>query len=127
MFANDARTIDVKKMVDRFYSYYVPHPLGELGLGTTAIDERDRLDEDLNAIRDLMSGAVAEVTSAVANELGGNIPSPLAVQCNVGLSTKAELIYSWISDQSYRLRRAVIVIDQARGGALSVFKFDLGG
>jgi hypothetical protein len=125
MFANLARTSDVKKMIERFSSHYVPHQLGKLGLGTTAIDECDRMDEDLNAIPDLMCGAVAEVTSAVATEFEGHIPIPLAVQRSVRLSPKSELIYSWISDQSYRLRRAVIVFDNSRGGGLGVSKFDM--
>lgn len=127
MFANAARSSDVKKMVERFSSHYVSHPLGKLGLGTTAIDEADRIDEDLNAIPDLMSGAVAEVLTAVAKECGGSLSANLSIQCNIRLSTKAEMIYSWISDQAYRLRRAVIVIDRARSGGLFVTKFDMCG
>jgi hypothetical protein len=127
MFANARRSIDVKKMLERYSSHYVSHPLGELGLGTTALDESDRLDEDLNAIPDLMSGAVAEVTTAVAHECGGNLPAPLMIKCPAHFSNKSELIYSWISDQAYRLRRAVIVIDKPRSGGLAVFKFDMGG
>ena len=43
-------------------------------MGTTPIDEDDRRDEDLNAIPDLLSNAVAEMVTAVTNEMGGCIP-----------------------------------------------------
>jgi hypothetical protein len=74
-----------------------------------------------------MSGAVAEVLTDVAHQCGGSIPAPLAIKCPVSFSPKAELIYSWISDQAYRLRRAVVVIEKPRAGGLAVFKFDMGG
>lgn len=125
MFANSRRSLDVKKLLESLTSHYVSHPLGNLGLGTTAIDEGDRHDEDLNGVTDLMCGAVAEVTSAVARKCGGHIPAALSLPCNIDLSPKSDLIFSWICDQSYNLRRAVVVIDQAITKGLSVFKFDM--
>jgi hypothetical protein len=125
IFANTRRSTDVKKMMDRFSSSYVSQPLGEVGLGTTAVDEGDRLDEDLNAIPDLMSGAVAELTTCVASRFGGRIPSTVAVECDLNISPKADLIFSWISDNVYSLRRAVMVIDRRAEGGLAAFKFEM--
>lgn len=125
MFANTQLSSDVANMLGHFSGHYVSHGLGELGMGTTAIDEQDRQDEDLNAICDLMSGAVADVTTGVAQQCHGRIPAPLAVRCAANFSPKAELIYSWISDQSHRLRRAVIVFDKDQFGRLTVFKFSM--
>lgn len=96
IFANQRRSRDTKRMMDSFSSHYVPHQLGEIGLGTTAIDEGDRHDEDLNAIPDLMGGAVAEMTTAVAKKCGGRIPPRLILPCNVEVSAKSDCICSWI-------------------------------
>lgn len=125
LFANDRRTRDLKKLMDRFSSGYVSHSLGEVGMGTTAIDEDDRIDEDLNAIPDLMSGAVAETATALANEFGGAIPANLTLQFKGYLSPKADLIYSWIADNVYSLQRAVIVFEKRRSGGLAVFRLGM--
>ena len=61
LFANTSRTLDTKALLERFSSVCVRHPLGELGMGTTSIDEEDRFDEDCAAIPDLVAGATAEV------------------------------------------------------------------
>jgi hypothetical protein len=125
MFANQRRSLDVKKMLERFSSYYVDRNLGELGLGTTAIDTGDRLDEDLNSIPDLMSGAVAEVTSHIARRFGGHIPSQIALEPALGLSRKAGAIYSWIMDGDFPLKRAVVVIDRNASGGLAAFRLNM--
>jgi hypothetical protein len=89
------------------------------------LDEGDRYEEDLNSIPDLMCGATAESATVVAKKCGGRIPSNLTLPLNVGLSAKSDRIMSWISDQSYPLRRAVIVFETTPTGGLSVFKFDM--
>lgn len=124
LFANERRTQDLKKFLDRWSSHYVSHSLGELGVGTTTIDEGDRIDEDLNALPDLMSGAVSEVATALAQACGGSIPIRLAVPFDKALSPKTDLIYSWIQDNQYSLQRAVIVIEKRDPKGFSVAKLE---
>ncbi len=47
LFANPNRTNDLKNVLEHWTSHYVTWPLGEVGLGTTIIDEGDRVEEDL--------------------------------------------------------------------------------
>lgn len=125
MFANSARSEDVREIISRYSSNYVKHSLGQLGVGTTRIDEGDRFDEDLNSVADLISGAVAEVTTKVAQCCGGKIPAPLSLACEPNLSPKAEVLFSWFCDQRYCLRRAAMVIDRQLGSRLNAFKFEM--
>ena len=60
-----AKLMDTKRMIEKFTSAYIQHPLGELGLGTTKIDEADRFDEDCASVADLVAGATAEVLSRI--------------------------------------------------------------
>ncbi len=126
MFANEVRSKDTAAILARFAGHYARHRLGELGVGTTGIDPGDRHEEDLNSIPDLMSGAVAEVATALAQKCGGHIPWPMPLlSLNTSFSTKADIIYQWICDSSYALRRAVMVIDRVRSGGLVAFKLDM--
>lgn len=79
-FANMVRSADVTRLLSSYSSHYVKHGLGELGVGTTAIDEGDRVEEDLAAVADLVAGAVAEVMTRMAEQCGGRIPRDLAVE-----------------------------------------------
>jgi hypothetical protein len=124
LFANERRSQDLKKILDRWSSHYVTHSLGELGVGTTTIDEGDRIDEDLNAIPDLMAGAVAEVVTALAQAYGGSVPVKLAVPFDKALTPKADLIYSWITDNQYELQRAVILVEKSEPRGFSVSKLE---
>ena len=127
LFANETRSHAVKAVLDRWSSHYVNHPMGQVGVGTTAIDEGDRLDEDLNAIPDLMSGAVAEMVTAVANELDGRIPTQVAVPLRISVSPKADVIYDWICDNQYPLQRIVMVVEKHNINGFSVSRFDSAG
>jgi hypothetical protein len=75
IFANLVRTADVTRVLSSYSSHYVRHELGELGVGTTSIDEGDRIEEDLAAVADLSAGALAEVLTSMAESCGGRIPS----------------------------------------------------
>jgi hypothetical protein len=46
VFANIIRQRDVARLLSAYSSHYTTHELGELGIGTTSIDEGDRLEED---------------------------------------------------------------------------------
>lgn len=124
LFANERRSMDLKKILDRFASYYVQHPLGEIGFGTTAIDESDRADEDLNSIPDLLAGAVADVSTRLASCCGGFIPGTVAIPFQQPVRAKTEIIWSWLEDKSQTLRRGVIIVDRQPNGRVAGFKLD---
>ena len=113
-------------MLNRFSSHYVRHELGELGLGTTAIDEGDRFEEDHVAVPDLAVGAVSEMLTTLSVFAGGRFPtSGVALPFSGRFSRKTEVIYAWLADQTRRLKRVVIVFEQVTPTSFSVFKLDL--
>src|SRR6185369_2143739 len=109
-FANRIFSEDVAAMVSRFTSHYAKHPLAKLGVGTTDLDEGDRLEEDLAAIPDLAAGAVSDIATAIANASGGRLPDGIAIEVPK-LSGKAELLTDWLADHGQRLKRPIISFD----------------
>lgn len=91
-FATEERKIDTARMMSSFTSEYVKHDLGDLGIGTTEIDEGDRLEEDLTAIPDLAAGAVSDLLNQMHLHLGTIPVVPTFVPT---LSGKTDLITSW--------------------------------
>ena len=91
-FATEERKIDTARMMSSFTSEYVKHDLGELGIGTTEIDEGDRLEEDVTAIPDLAAGAVSDLLNQTHQHLGTLPRVPTFVP---RLSSKTDLITSW--------------------------------
>lgn len=116
MFANQLRSHDLRQVISRYSSHYVKHSLGELGLGTTAIDEGDRLEEDLAAIPDLIAGAVSEVATRLSLGTRGRIPSIIAVPFRGEFTPKTELITSWIADRGQKLKRVVVLFEESPKG-----------
>jgi hypothetical protein len=93
-FATESHRQDCAKLMGRFSSLYVHHGMGQLAIGTTELDEGDRLEEDLAAIPDLSAGAISELLTSVRNELG-NIPGiPYLGPRKV--SRKTEVITDWL-------------------------------
>jgi hypothetical protein len=125
-FANTRRSQDVAHLVSSFTSHYVAHQLGELGVGTTQIDEGDLLEEDLAAIPDLVAGAVAEIATAIAKENQGRIPIGLTLSLPTDLAPKTEILADWIADDTQSLKRPIVVFDKTKSNALSVYRFSLG-
>lgn len=125
VFANVSKSQDLRQMVSMISSYYVKHPMGELGLGTTAMDEGDRFEEDLAAIPDMAAGAIAEITTRLSILGGGFISPTLAIPFDREFSPKSELILSWLADRSQKLRRVTILFEKMRSGQLAVSRLDL--
>jgi hypothetical protein len=126
LFANLATTEDLKAMLERFSSHYVQHPLRELGIGTTAIDEGDRFEEDHATIPDLAAGAVAEMLTRLSSYAGGKLPvNGLAIPFTDKFTPKTELMHSWLADQTKTLQRVVIVFEGIEPQGFAVFKLDM--
>lgn len=125
MFANSERAADLSRLLSTFTSYYVGHPLGELGIGTTVIDEGDRLEEDLAAVADLVAGGLAETTAELSKVCGGRIPTQVAVEYPKRLRPKAELISDWFWAPGGDLRRVAILAEQLDGRRYTVARHDM--
>lgn len=116
--ASDVHKRDFAKMAGIFAGWYVPHKLSHLGVGTTEIDEGDRLEEDLTAIPDLAAGAVGELLNNMSLEFGKVPGIP-----NLGpqkLTEKASLITSWFFHRNVRHRKAACYVQQVKRGHVQV-------
>lgn len=112
VFANLVRSKDVAGMLSSYTSHYIKHGLGELGVGTTSLDEGDRVEEDLAAVPDLVAGAIAEVMTRMAEQCGGRIPRDLAVERNENFLPKADLIARWLWLGRSDLRRVTVLFEK---------------
>jgi hypothetical protein len=116
LFANLVRHGDVARLLSSYSSHYVKHNLGELGIGTTSIDEGDRVEEDLASVADLVAGGIAEVTTRMAEQCGGRIPTHLAVERNKIFLPKADLIARWFWLGKSNLRRVAVLFEKQTQG-----------
>ena len=124
IFADKSRSADSAALVSGFTGHYVKHPLGSLGVGTTVLDEGDRLEEDLAAIPDLAAGTTADLATKLAQACGGCIPYGLVVPLERRLAQKVDLLCDWLYDGKATLKKVVVVFEEQRDGALSVFRLD---
>jgi hypothetical protein len=124
-FANTPRCQDVTRLASYFTSYYVKHQLGELGIGTTQIDEDDMRLEDLTAVPDLVAGAVADLATRIATTYGGRIPFDLAFSLPNKLPHKVRVLADWLADDTQRLKRPTVIFDLAETGQLRVYRLQL--
>ncbi len=124
LFANGNKACDVARMTSAYTSHYVKHELGELGIGTTDLDEGDRLEEDLAAIPDLVAGTVAEITTHLSSISGGRLPIRIALPFDGSFTLKSELLTSWIWQSAQSLKKVVILFEEGDGKMYSVSKFD---
>jgi hypothetical protein len=125
IFANAQRSQDVSRLLSKFSSYYVGHSLGELGIGTTALDEGDRLEEDLTAVTDLVAGGIAETTNRLSEVCGGRIPHNLAVEYPKKFLSKADLITQWFWAGGSSLRRVAVLFERQAGEGYGVSKLNM--
>lgn len=124
IFANAQKTRDLQKIIGKFSAINVNHNVGTLGMGTTVIDEGDRLEEDLAAIPDFIAGAMSEIATKLAQFAGGRIPPNLAVPFSGEFSTKTNIIRSWLWSKNQGLPKVVIVIEK-HGKGFATFRLDM--
>lgn len=125
LFANTRCSQDVVNLATYFTNYYVKYPLGDLGIGTTQIDETDLGLEDLTAVPDLVAGGLAEIATSIAATYGGRIPVGLALSLPAKLSPKAKVLADWLADDTQSLKRPTICFDLAETGELGVSRLTL--
>ncbi|MBD2169538.1 hypothetical protein H6G04_34850 [Calothrix membranacea FACHB-236] len=125
LFANTSRSQDMARLLSSYSSHYAKWSLGEIGIGTTAIDEGDRIDEDFAAVTDLVAGGVAEVTTRLSEVCGGRIPSKLAIEYDREFLPKADLIARWLWLGRSNLRRVAVLFEKQQGKELSVSRYQM--
>jgi hypothetical protein len=123
LFANADRHHDVGRLVSKWSSHYARHSLGELGLGTTALDEGDRWEEDMASVADLVAGATAQIATRLGEFCGGCIPHSLAVDYTRPLLPKANCIADWLWSYTGSLKRVVVLFERQRDRRMSVSRF----
>jgi hypothetical protein len=121
-FANTPRCQDVNRLASYFTSYYVKHQLGELGIGTTQIDEDNLRLEDLTAIPDLVAGTVADLSTRIAATYGRHIPDGLALLLPTKFPPKVQVLVDWLTDDTQRLKRPIVVFDLTETHQLRVYR-----
>ncbi len=119
-FANEQMKIDTVRMISAFTSEYIKHRLGELGVGTTEIDEGDRLEEDLTAVPDLAAGGICELLNRMHQHLGA---FPLIPTLLPSLKGKTDLINSWFFADGGSLTKLAWVARAIPGRGMQVGHF----
>ena len=125
LFGSPEQSHDVGRILSSFSRHYVKYPLGEMGIGTTKLDEGDRWEEDITAVADLVAGGVAETTNRLSQACGGRIPTTLAVEYSQKFIPKADRIAEWVWTPAGQLSRVVILFEQQPNGQYSVSKHDM--
>jgi len=125
IFANEKKAEDVKDLLSALTTMYVEFELGELGIGTTRLDEGDRIEEDLVALADLAAGSLSEFTTKISRKLGGRLYGGLFHEIPYGLSKKTELIISWLGDKKDSLYKQILLIEEAEKGQFGLAKINI--
>jgi hypothetical protein len=123
IFANPIKHADVATVMSRLGKIFIRHKPGELGVGTTTIDPGDRLEEDLVAVADLASGALAEVVSNLSESPKWLMPKKMVHLPELKLKT--EWIVSWLASPKPLLKHVVIVFDKGKHSDLTMRRLEL--
>lgn len=127
ILANPTRSSDVAGLISALTSLYVEHNLGELGVGTTRLDEGDRLEEDFAAVPDLAAGAVSEMLTKVSStNLSCTFYGDAVHEFPDNLSKKTEVILAWLDDENHRLKKSILLFERAKDKMFSVARLRLG-
>ena len=110
LFANSTAAADVGRLFATFSSRYAVQTLKPLCVGTSAIDEGDRYEEDHIAISDLAAGAAAEMLTEIS-KYSGRIPSRVAFEFPGKLSLKTDVLSTWLSYSGDSLKKVLMVFD----------------
>lgn len=120
LFANMSYANDITNLASKFTSYYIKNPLGELGIGTTKLDEGDFKTEDITVLPDLVAGATAELATKIAQKYNGHIPWKMAYSLPSNLSKKTQYIIDWLTFDSEKLKKSVLAFDLYENNQLGV-------
>ena len=112
---------DCARVVSGFSSIYIPFQLGQLQMGTTALDEGDRLEEDLASIPDLVAGSLADVVTSLATVRGWFL-APYFPTAKA--KRKSNTVVKWLSRIPKRLRHISIAFESLGGAQVALFPLE---
>ena len=125
LFANEKSSLDVSKMLGMFSGYYVKTVLGELGIGTTRLNESDFFEEDINAVSDLTAGCLSEFFDKAYNIVDKNSLRDFAYLFPKAITPKTENIITWLARSSETVKKVTIVFDRLNdSGNYKIWRFD---
>lgn len=125
LFANDKTSADVSTLLGMFSSNYVRMPLGELGIGTTKLNEKDFIEEDINAIPDLSAGCLSEFFNQVHHITTDNLVCDFAYIFPKDISQKTLDILKWLEGTNKELKKVTVVFDKVnKGSGYKIWRFD---
>ena len=125
IFANPSNSEDAARLVSVLTNMYIDHKLGELGIGTTILDEGDRLLEDLVAIPDLSAGALSEYLTALCDMCDGKIIGKFVYPSPRGITPKTEQIVSWLMDNTGKLKRLILLFESAENNMARLTRLEI--
>ena len=125
LFANDKTSIDVSTLLGIFSSNYIKIPLGELGIGTTKLNQADFLEEDINAIPDLSAGCLSEFFNKAHDIVTNNTLRDFAYLFPEGLTQKTIDIIKWLEGTNKGLKKVTVVFDKVnKNDGYKIWRFD---
>jgi hypothetical protein len=112
--ANEGGIIKLTGIWRNVFGNYLQHDLGHVRCGTTGSDDGSLQIEDLAAIPDLVAGATAETVNAHSAE--GTMPrSRLIVPPPTVMSSKAQRLIGWLTEDHWPLRKLVFCFEAKSG------------
>lgn len=115
------RKADCAHLVSAFTSSYIPYSLGELCMGTTALDEGDFLEEDFAAIPDLVAGSLSDMMTVIGNQENW-IDEASEIE---GEKLKSRLILSWLIRTLKKLCHINLVFEHLGGSRIGLIPLEL--
>ena len=116
MFSNRSKILDMQRLLGLFSSATVKHKLGNLGLGTTTLDEGDYFEEDVTAIPDIIAGTISEVATKIAISSNGRVSHLVPALVPYNLSHKSRIICDWIWNPNSNLKKVVAILERFGNG-----------
>jgi capsule polysaccharide export protein KpsC/LpsZ len=117
---------DVSVILGKLSSIYVKVHPGELGIGTTKLNEKDFFEEDLNSISDLAAGTLSEFFDKVHSITDQNSMGDFAYKFPQNLTDKAQYLIDWVSEPSSTLKKVTVVFDRGRKtSSYKIWRFDV--
>jgi len=115
--ANDTFHKDACRIYSRIRQHYCQDNLGKLTCGMAGKFNDNRRAEDLVSIVDVVGGAVSEILSSISPE---DFPKSRKVVTPIlkRLSTKSQVILSWLAEQKGSLKKIILVIRPSNAGKI---------
>ena len=123
MFESAKKSEDTLRLLTMHQKMNITTNLGTLRAGTTKMDTGDRFEEDMTAIADIAAGAFGELVMKLKPDSEGSIANSFNDELISDLSSKSNILLSWLADESQPLKRVSLLFDHRSDGKFRVVKF----